>query len=128
MMTFNEWWNLKKETLIWSKTIVEEAFNAGKDSCQNLTKALENISVSTWLDVNDSLPETEPNTDGLACAVLTAKGNVYRARYMHDVHEDGESKYWSGFDIDYKGVESEWYEIGEKVTHWIYLPIQGGAE
>lgn len=79
-----------------------------------------------WNDVNQILPETQPNTDGVACAVVTERGNVYRARYMHDIHEYGEGKYWSGFEVDSKGVDNEWYEISEKVTHWLPLPETKG--
>lgn len=85
----------------------------------------ENIQATgaNWNDASLVLPETEPNTDGQICAVVTIDGNVYRARYMHDVVEDGsESKYWSEFTIDHNGRENEHYEINEKVVFWTPLP------
>lgn len=82
-----------------------------------------------WNDPTKVLPETEPNTDGQVCAVITEDGNVYRARYMHDVPNEGaEAKYWSEFTIDHCGRENEHYEISEKVILWTPLPSTKGAE
>lgn len=83
-----------------------------------------------WKSVNNILPDTEPNTDGIACAVVDENGNVHRARYMHDVYEGGESKYWSEFTFSGNGIENEHYEINEKITHWMPLPkaSESGAE
>lgn len=75
-----------------------------------------------WNNVKEVLPETEPNTDGIICAVVTEMGNVYRARYMHDVEAGIDTKYWSEFTIDNRGRENEHYEICEKVLFWQALP------
>ena len=75
-----------------------------------------------WISVETELPIVEPNTDGIPCAVLTKSGNVYRARWMHDIDHDVNVKYWSGFDVREDGVESEWYEICEPIKYWIPLP------
>jgi len=78
----------------------------------------------SWIKCSDRLPDTIPNTDGVVCAVMCSHGNVYRARYMHDV-EEGEgvnTKYWSEFAVSEKGIEYEHYEINAKITHWIPLP------
>lgn len=78
----------------------------------------------SWNKTSEQLPETQPNTDGIVCVVVTDKGNAYRARYMHDVHEGGESKYWSEFSIGYNGREDEHYEITEKVVFWLPMPCE----
>ena len=76
-----------------------------------------------WISVEDRLPETQPNTDGIACAVVCSIGNVYRARYMHDVDDGIDTKYWSEFNVNYyNGKECENYEINAKITHWMPLP------
>ncbi|WHP06864.1 DUF551 domain-containing protein [Acinetobacter corruptisaponis] len=80
------------------------------------------MKLNGWINTSEQLPETAPNTDGEVFAVLTEDGNVYRARYMHDVYDGGESKYWSEFTIDSCGRENEHYEICERVTHYISLP------
>lgn len=79
-------------------------------------------SVPEWISVEDKLPETEPNTDGVVCAVVCSLGNVYRARYMHDVDIGVDTKYWSEFAVNYNGREYEHYEINAKISHWIPLP------
>lgn len=76
-----------------------------------------------WNKVEDFLPPVEPNTDGKACVVIGESGNVYRARWMHDVEEpDIDTKYWSEFTFCGRGVENEHYEINEKIVMWQYLP------
>lgn len=75
-----------------------------------------------WISVEERLPEVEPNTDGKACAVVGESGNIYRARWMHDLENDVDTKYWSEFTIDHKGRENEHYEINEKIICWIELP------
>lgn len=75
-----------------------------------------------WISVEDRLPETEPNTDGVVCAVVCSLGNVYRARYMHDVDIGVDTKYWSEFTVGHNGVEHEHYEINAKIAHWMPLP------
>ena len=72
-----------------------------------------------WISVDERLPDVQPNTDGKACAVIGESGNIYRARWMHDVVD---TKYWSEFTIDHKGRENEHYEINEKIVCWIELP------
>lgn len=79
-------------------------------------------AVPEWISVEGKLPETEPNTDGVVCAVVCSLGNVYRARYMHDVDVGIDAKYWSEFSVGYNGVEHEHYEINAKITHWMPLP------
>ncbi|MCK4113714.1 DUF551 domain-containing protein [Acinetobacter radioresistens] len=79
-------------------------------------------AVPEWISVEDKLPETEPNTDGVVCAVVCSLGNVYRARYMHDVDIGVDTKYWSEFAVNYNGREYEHYEINAKITHWMPLP------
>jgi len=79
-------------------------------------------AVPEWISVEDKLPETEPNTDGVVCAVVCSLGNVYRARYMHDVDIGVDTKYWSEFAVNYNGREYEHYEINAKISHWIPLP------
>ena len=79
-------------------------------------------AVPEWISVEDKLPETEPNTDGVVCAVVCSLGNVYRARYMHDVDNGVDTKYWSEFAVNYNGKEYEHYEINAKITHWMPLP------
>lgn len=88
-------------------------------SCRELAKAQ---AVPKWISVEDKLPETEPNTDGVVCAVVCSLGNVYRARYMHDVDIGVDTKYWSEFTVGYNGKEHEHYEINAKITHWMPLP------
>lgn len=88
-------------------------------SAKHSTKAQ---AVPEWISVEDKLPETEPNTDGVVCAVVCSVGNVYRARYMHDVDVGVDTKYWSEFSVGYNGVEHEHYEINAKITHWMPLP------
>ena len=78
--------------------------------------------MSEWISVEDGLPKTEPNTDGVVCAVVCSLGNVYRARYMHDVDIGVDTKYWSEFAVNYNGKEYEHYEINAKITHWMPLP------
>ena len=94
------------------------AFNLFKKGWQ-ATKAQ---AVQSWISVEDNLPETEPNTDGVVCAVVCSLGNVYRARYMHDVDVGVDTKYWSEFAVGYNGVEHEHYEINARITHWMPLP------
>lgn len=79
-------------------------------------------AVQGWISVEDNLPETEPNTDGVVCAVVCSLGNVYRARYVHDVDVGVDTKYWSEFAVNYNGKEYEHYEINAKITHWMPLP------
>ncbi|MFN3893759.1 MAG: DUF551 domain-containing protein [Acinetobacter sp.] len=79
-------------------------------------------AVPEWISVEDKLPETEPNTDGVVCAVVCSLGNVYRARYMHDVDIGVDTKYWSEFAVNYNGREYEHYEINAKISHWMPLP------
>ena len=79
-------------------------------------------AVPEWISVEGKLPETEPNTDGVVCAVVCSLGNVYRARYMHDVDVGVDTKYWSEFTVGYNGKEHEHYEINAKITHWMPLP------
>lgn len=88
-------------------------------ACRELAKAQ---AVPKWISVEDKLPETEPNTDGVVCAVVCSLGNVYRARYMHDVDVGVDTKYWSEFAVNYNGKEYEHYEINAKITHWMPLP------
>ena len=88
-------------------------------ACRELAK---HSKQPQWISVEDNLPETEPNTDGVVCAVVCSLGNVYRARYMHDVDAGVDTKYWSEFAVGYNGVEHEHYEINAKITHWMPLP------
>lgn len=75
-----------------------------------------------WISVDERLPDVEPNTDGKACAVIGESGNIYRARWMHDLDDVVDTKYWSEFTIDHRGRENEHYEINEKIVCWIELP------
>ncbi|WP_191112829.1 DUF551 domain-containing protein [Acinetobacter lwoffii] len=86
------------------------------------TEAAKAQAVPEWISVEDKLPETEPNTDGVVCAVVCSLGNVYRARYMHDVDIGVDTKYWSEFAVNYNGREYEHYEINAKISHWMPLP------
>lgn len=79
-------------------------------------------AVPKWISVEDKLPETEPNTDGVVCAVVCSLGNAYRARYMHDVDIGVDTKYWSEFAVNCNGRECEHYEINAKISHWMPLP------
>ena len=88
-------------------------------ACREIAKTQ---AVQGWISVEDNLPETKPNTDGVVCAVVCSLGNVYRARYMHDVDIGVDTKYWSEFSVGYNGVEHEHYEINAKITHWMPLP------
>lgn len=84
---------------------------------------------NNWILAAEHLPETEPNSDGIACAVIDEYGNISRARYMHDVYEGGEAKYWSEFTFSKNGFENEHYEINEKIIFWLPLPdssLNGG--
>lgn len=85
-------------------------------------KEAKTQAVPEWISVEDKLPETEPNTDGVVCAVVCSLGNVYRARYMHDVDIGVDTKYWSEFAVGYNGKEYEHYEINAKISHWQPLP------
>ena len=105
-----------------------ERFSDGSYKSMTLDKeweawqAAKAQAVSEWISVEGKLPETEPNTDGVVCAVVCSLGNVYRARYMHDVDVGIDVKYWSEFSVGYNGVEHEHYEINAKITHWMPLP------
>ena len=97
-----------------------QQFKYGFDlACRELAK---HSKQPQWISVEDGLPETEPNTDGVVCAVICSLGNVYRARYMHDVDVGVDTKYWSEFAVNYNGKEYEHYEINAKITHWMPLP------
>lgn len=98
-------------------TLDEMLLNQGEVLAQAKAQA-----VPKWISVEDKLPETEPNADGMVCAVVCSVGNVYRARYMHDVDVGVDTKYWSEFSVDYHGMEHEHYEINAKITHWMPLP------
>ncbi|MDM1731459.1 DUF551 domain-containing protein [Acinetobacter towneri] len=88
-------------------------------ACRELDKSK---TVQGWISVDDNLPETEPNTVGVVCVVVCSLGNVYRARYTHDVDVGVDTKYWSEFAVNYNGKEYEHYEINAKITHWMPLP------
>lgn len=90
--------------------LMQEVWFASKEQTNN------------WFLAVESLPETEPNTDGIPCAVIDEYGNISRARYMHDVYEGGECKYWSEFTFSKNGFENEHYEINEKIIYWLPLP------
>ena len=92
------------------------------DFANAIEQAAKAQAVPEWISVEDKLPETEPNTDGVVCAVVCSLGNVYRARYMHDVDIGVDTKYWSEFAVNYNGREYEHYEINAKISHWMPLP------
>lgn len=92
------------------------------DFANAIEREVKAQAVPEWISVEDKLPETEPNTDGVVCAVVCSLGNVYRARYMHDVDIGVDTKYWSEFAVNYNGREYEHYEINAKISHWMPLP------
>ena len=94
----------------------------GVQDCWETWQAVKAQAAPEWISVEDKLPETEPNTDGVVCAVVCSLGNVYRARYMHDVDIGVDTKYWSEFAVNYNGREYEHYEINAKISHWMPLP------
>lgn len=104
------------------RKVAYETLNTGWAMWLRAKRDAKAQAVPEWISVEDKLPETEPNTDGVVCAVVCSLGNVYRARYMHDVDIGVDTKYWSEFAVNYNGREYEHYEINAKISHWMPLP------
>ncbi|HCQ9667066.1 TPA: DUF551 domain-containing protein [Acinetobacter baumannii] len=117
---FESW--IKKEYPEMLELISHSDVKQAYDFSWEVWQAAKAQAVPEWISVEDKLPETEPNTDGVVCAVVCSLGNVYRARYMHDVDIGVDTKYWSEFAVNYNGREYEHYEINAKISHWMPLP------